>query len=148
MNDDFRKHLDLIQSVIVRMAGNSFSVKTWAVGLIAILGGLAARDADSRLACTLLFPAFCFWGLDAYYLRQEKLFRTLYEKVVAQDAKSPFSGEVDGIVKVAWSPTVRWLHCPILLFVIGLVLYSFIGAKPQNSAKSDAGPAVITAPHH
>lgn len=155
MNEDFRKHLDLIQGVITRMAGNSFSVKTWAVGLIAVLGGLAAKDADSRLACALLFPVVCFWGLDAYYLRQERLFRKLYEKVVAQDAKAtlyslnpgPFANGVDGTLKVAWSSTVRWLHLPILLFVIGLILYSFLGWKPKSPAKADATPAVVSTSH-
>jgi hypothetical protein len=151
--EDLRKHLDLIQGVINRLAGNSFSVRTWAVGLIAVLGGLAAKDADAHLACALLFPAVCFWWLDAYYLRQEKLFRKLYEKAVAGDKHAPlyslntkpFEREVKGIGKVAFSPTVRWLHIPILLFVIGLIAYSFSGlggrgtpapAPPAGAAKT------------
>ena len=142
--EDLRKHLDLIQGVINRLAGNSFSVKTWAVGLIAVLGGLAAKDADPHLACALLFPAVCFWWLDAYYLRQEKLFRKLYEKVLAGDKHvppyslntKPFVREVKGIGKVAFSPTVRWLHIPILLFVIGLIVYSFSGWGGRGAAAS------------
>jgi hypothetical protein len=152
MTEDFRKHLDLIQGVINRMGGNSFSVKTWAVGLIAVLGGFAAKDADARMACALLFPAVCLWWLDAYYLRQEKLFRKLYVKVVEGDAQtplysldpSPFASEVKGIGSVAFSPTVRWLHIPILLFVIGLIVYSFSGLgghAPSPSAPPSA-PAV------
>jgi hypothetical protein len=133
--ENFRKHLDLIQSVINRLAGNSFSVKTWAVGLVAVLGGLAAKDADPRLACALLFPALCFWGLDAYYLRKERMFRKLYEKVVVGHVDAPlyslntkpFEKEIASIGKVAFSPTVGWLHVPVLLFVIGLIVYSFSG---------------------
>src|ERR1035441_7737570 len=78
-DEDFRKHLDLVQGVVNRLVGNSFSVKTWAVGLITILGALTAKDGDPRMAIALLFPALCFWGLDAYYLRQERLFRELYK---------------------------------------------------------------------
>ncbi|HYM76869.1 MAG TPA: hypothetical protein VE377_12905 [Candidatus Dormibacteraeota bacterium] len=155
MNDDFRKHLDLIQGVINRMAGNSFSVKTWAVGLITVLGGLAAKDSNPRLSCALLFPAICFWWMDAYYLRQEKLFRKLYVKVVDSDPKtklysldtSPFSSEVMSLRKVAFSPTVRWLHFPILLFVIGLIVYSFGGFSRHHAPGSALpAPTVVSKP--
>jgi hypothetical protein len=139
-DENSRKHLDLIQGVINRLAGNSFSVKTWAVGLIAVLGGLAAKDADARLAIALLFPALCFWGLDAYYLRQERLYRKLYEKAVKEDPRAPvyslnatpFESEVGGIGKVALSPTVRWLHLPIMVFVVGLIVYSFTSRAPSR----------------
>jgi hypothetical protein len=132
MGEDKRKHLELIQAVITRLAGNSFSIKGFAVGLIAVLGGFAAKDANPRFASALLFPALVFWGLDAYYLRQEKLFRKLYEKVVADDPKAPvfsmdptpFASEVDGVGKVAFSATVRWLHMPILVYVIVLMVYA------------------------
>ena len=50
MDEDRRKHLELIQGVITRLAGNSFSIKSWAVGLITVLGSLAAKDADLRFA--------------------------------------------------------------------------------------------------
>jgi hypothetical protein len=139
VDENFRKHLDLIQAVVNRLAGNSFSVKTWAVGLITVLGGLAAKDADARLSCALLLPVFCFWGLDAYYLRQEKLFRKLYEKAVAGDKDAPlyslnplpYEKQVDGIGKVALSRTIAPLHIPIMLFVVGLILYSFFGRTGQ-----------------
>lgn len=147
-DEDFRKHLDLIQGVINRLAGNSFSVKTWSVGLIAVLGGMAAKDADARLAVALLFPALCFWGLDAYYLRQERLYRKLYEKAVEGDPNlpayslnaAPFASEVGGIGKVAFSPAVRWLHLPIVMFVVGLIVYSFNGHAPGRLTDS-AAPA-------
>ena len=136
-DEDFRKHLDLVQGVVNRLAGNSFSVKTWAVGLITILGALTAKDGDPRMAIALLFPALCFWGLDAYYLRQERLFRELYKKIVARDTgvpvysldTTPCENEVDGIVKVAFSPTIKWLHIPIVVFVIVLIGYSASRAK-------------------
>jgi len=142
MDDDRRKHLELIQGVITRLAGNSFSIKGWAVGLVAIMGGLAAKDADLRFAAALLFPTFCFWGLDAYYLRQERLYRKLYEKAVAGDANapvfslnpSPFESEVKGIGSVAFSPTIRWVHTPILAFVIVLMAYTaFKPPKPDTA---------------
>lgn len=144
-DEDSRKHIDLIQGVINRLAGNSFAIKAWAIGLIAVLGGLATKDADPRLASALVFPALCFWGLDAYYLRQERLYRKLYENVVKNDGTvaryslnaSDYDSEVDGIVKVGLSPTVRWLHIPILVFVIVLIGYS-VGRHPASTTGADS----------
>jgi hypothetical protein len=41
MNEDQRKCFEPLQAVISRLAGNSFSVKGWAVALVAVLGGFA-----------------------------------------------------------------------------------------------------------
>lgn len=49
--------------------------------LAAALFALAAREADPRFALIAFFPAVSFWMLDAYYLRQERLFRCLYDDV-------------------------------------------------------------------
>jgi hypothetical protein len=140
-DEDRRKHLELVQAVITRQAGNSFAIKTWAVTLITILAALATKDGDIRLAIPLLLPAVCFWGLDAYYLRQERLFRKLYGKIAAQDALiPPFSmdtrpvvPEVDKLSIVAWSPTVRWLHLPILILVF--VVIGFAALKYATGTK-------------
>jgi hypothetical protein len=129
MNEDNRKHLDLIQGVINRLAGNSFSVKTWAVGLITVLVGFSAKDANAAFAVALILPALCFWGLDAYYLRQERLYRKLFEKavkgtvVVYTMKAADCEDEIDR--RVVWAPTVASIHGPILLFVIGAIVYSF-----------------------
>ena len=88
-DEDRRKHLELIQAVITRLAGNSFAIKAWAVSLITVLAALAAKDGDLRLAVPRLVPALCFWALDAYYLRQERLFRKLYEKILEPDSSIP-----------------------------------------------------------
>src|SRR2546428_5572109 len=75
------KHLEMIQAVVSRLAGNSFSIKGWSITLVSALFALAAKDANARYAALALLPALCFWGLDAYYLRQERLFRKLYDAV-------------------------------------------------------------------
>jgi hypothetical protein len=130
VTDDERKYFELIEGVITRLAGNSFSIKGWAVALIAVLGGLAAKDADLRFSSALLFPAFCFWGLDAFYLRQEKLFRKLYQNAIEGRTRvfsmdpGTFDKDVESFWHVAFSPTVRWLHLPILIFVVILMVYA------------------------
>jgi len=75
------KHLELIQAVVSRMANNSFLLKGWTVTLAGALLTLAAKETEAKFALIALFPAFAFWGLDAFYLRHERLFRRLYEYV-------------------------------------------------------------------
>jgi len=143
-DEDRRKHLEMVQAVITRLAGNSFAIKAWAVTLITVLAALATKDGDIRLAFPLLLAAVCFWGLDAYYLRQERLFRKLYGKIAAQDTSiPPFSmdtqpvvPEVDGLLKVAWSPTVRWLHLPILILVIVVIGFAALKCAPNIKGAS------------
>jgi hypothetical protein len=156
-DEDKRKHLELIQGVVGRLAGNSFSIKGWAVGLIAILGGFAAKDADPRFVFGLWLPMLCFWGLDAFYLREEKLFRKLYQAAVidskdvplySMDTK-PFVSQVGSTVEVAFSPSILWLHIPILIFVLALSTYSLhrmahaekgTGGQPRSGATTQPTP--------
>ncbi len=75
------KHLEMIQGVINRMASNSFVLKGWTVVLISALFALAARDSNKLYIYLAYFPSLAFWVLDGYFLRQEKLYRKLYDKV-------------------------------------------------------------------
>ena len=75
------KHLEIIQGVINRMAGNSFALKGWAVTLVAGIFALASKDADKLYFLVAYIPIIVFWGLDSYYLLQERLYRSLYDKV-------------------------------------------------------------------
>ena len=75
------KHLELIQGVINRMAGNSFLLKGWSVTLISALFALAAKDSNQFFIYLAYFPCVTFWGLDGYFLWQERMYRKLYKKV-------------------------------------------------------------------
>ena len=75
------KHLEFIQGVINRMAGNSFLLKGWTVTIVSALFVLVGSHADRRLLSVVLLPVIVFWGLDAYYLRLERLYRALYDGI-------------------------------------------------------------------
>jgi hypothetical protein len=63
------------------MAGNSFMLKGWSVTLVAGIFILAGKDTDKLYFLVAYIPIIVFWGLDAYYLLQERLYRSLYDKV-------------------------------------------------------------------
>ena len=75
------KHLEFIQGVINRIGSNSFRLKGWIIVLVSALLVLVVREDKSELAFIGLFPVVVFWGLDAYYLRQERLYIALYNHV-------------------------------------------------------------------
>ena len=77
------KHLEFIQAVVNRLASNSFSMKGWNVALVAALFVLLARDHQLDSPWLGGLPVLTFWGLDAYYLLQERLFRDLYKTVAS-----------------------------------------------------------------
>ena len=80
MNDNDRKEflfkeIEIIQSIIRRMAFNSFLIKGWTLTLV-IASLLLNHDFEEKWLGFI--PLLIFWFLDAYYLRQEKLFRKLH----------------------------------------------------------------------
>lgn len=104
-----RAHLEMIQAVVNRMSVNSFLLKGWSVVLISALFALGAGDSQVLFVYLAYFPAIAFWMLDAYFLRQERLFRKLYDRVRhLAETDVDFSMDtsvVDGEV-AAWSAVV------------------------------------------
>ena len=106
------KHLDYIQSIITRMAQHSFTLKGWCISLVlAFIAVLIKEGASNPLYWTPPIPIICcFWGLDAYYLRREKLFRALYDKVsleaVEQRATHNMMLDVSFLVAPPWRRTL------------------------------------------
>ena len=126
MDQQTIKHLELIQGVINRLANNSFAFKAWAIVLVAAVFALAADDGDPLFLLIALIPALAFWGLDAYYLRQERLFRALYDAVRMGEGAAgepfsmdtvPVSGRIAGWWSVLRSPTIAGLYGPIVVLI-------------------------------
>ncbi len=79
--DKKQKHLEMILRVVDRLSSNSFLLKGWSVVLVSVLFALAAKDTKMVFVYFCYFPAFAFWGLDGFFLGQERLYRQLYDKV-------------------------------------------------------------------
>ena len=79
------KHLELIQGVINRLATNSFRMKGWTVVLVSALLVVLAREGRLDFAYIGFVPVLVFWGLDGYFVWQERLFRDLYDAVRVLD---------------------------------------------------------------
>ena len=96
------KHLEFIQGVINRLATDWFRMKGWAVVLVSVLLILLAWVGRFEFAYIGFVPVLVFWGLDGYFLWQERLFRDLYDHVRALDeADIDFSMDT-GAFKRTW----------------------------------------------
>lgn len=130
-------HLEMIQGVISRLSNNSFLLKEWSVILIAALFALAAKDSNPFFVYLAYFPAISFWGLDAYFLRQEKLFRALFDKVrKLQENEIDFSMDTSGKQStvaswwtVLFSKTLLAFHGTILGAIVIVMIAIILKSK-------------------
>ena len=131
------EHLKLIQGVINRMAQVSFIIKGWTLTLSVAILGLTASSSEGIVGFVGLVPIFVFWGLDAYYLRQERLFRKLYTKVREQDANiplysmdnTPCKNEISSWFTTLKRPTIIYLYSIIVLMMIAVSLMIMLTEK-------------------
>lgn len=83
--------MEMIQAVVARLGGNGFLIKGWAVTLASAFMGLAVSAEDCSFARVGVAASIIFWGLDGYFLRAERRFRALGERVRRFDTKiEPF----------------------------------------------------------
>lgn len=87
MEESKLKHLEFVQNIITRMNSNSFQLKGMSVTITAALLALTATNYNILYASIVYFSLLIFWGLDAYYLSQERGYRELYNEVRNNKAK-------------------------------------------------------------
>jgi hypothetical protein len=130
------KELDIIQSIINRMASNSFLIKGWTITLVVVTLLLKGKEYQVWIA---FIPLVVFWMLDAYFLQRERMYRKLYdwvrknrlltdENLFDMDA-SRFKKEVDSIPEIMFSITLGWFYGSIsilLLILLNITILRFV----------------------
>lgn len=81
-DDNVRKHIDILQNIINRMAQNSSSCKTWCISIISAIYVFASTATNHNIVYIAYIPTFLFLILDAYYLGMERDFRKSYNEFV------------------------------------------------------------------
>ncbi len=139
-DENVREYLNSIQNVISRLAQNSFRVKTWypAIFSAVILIGFAYSDSFVKLLIysMLIIILIAFWYLDSYYLREERLFRRLYNekveeyndetqrgkmKIFEMNVKE-ISEEEQRTIRIMISISELCFYIPFLIVLIGLLI--------------------------
>lgn len=129
------KHLEMIQSIISRMASNSFQFKSWAIVILSALLAIFANSANPLFILVATVPMAIFWVIDTFYLQQERKYRELYDRVAEGDATiKPFTmplkeckGEKCKFWITFFSRTLIWLYGSSILFLTAAFLLIYHG---------------------
>lgn len=132
--EGWHKHLEFIQKVVIRLAQNSYLLKGWTITLVAATFALSLTVTSAWLVVIALLPITAFSVLDAYYLRQEKLFREHYNNLMRHPNNieafsmdiSPYQDDVDGIVKILFSVSVGLFYIPVAVVVLVAAVVRFL----------------------
>lgn len=123
-------HLQMIQAVVNRHSTNSFLLKGWSVVLVSALFALAAANAKAPFVFIAYFPAGAFWVLDGFFLRQERIYRALYDHVrQVNDDEIDFSMDPSRVEKsvlswfdAAMSKTLLIFHATVLCSIVFVMI--------------------------
>ena len=131
LNEDQRKHLDFIQAVIARLASSSAAAKGWGLTVATAAFGFSATKAAPVVAGLGVVVVIFFGILDSYYLREERLFRYLYDDArkgnveVYSMNKNDYSSRCKrGSVIRSWS--LLGFYGPLLLVGLGMMVWAIL----------------------
>lgn len=125
------KHLDMIQSVIRRMAQNSFMIKGWSLTLVVAVFAFIKDNINGFIIPFIILPIILFGSLDAYYLMLERKYRQLYnivrvkkEEDIDYDMKAPDGCKEDKTIysHSLISKSILLYYGALLLVSIGVIL--------------------------
>ncbi len=88
-SDDRRQHLSFAQSIITRMAQSSSNTKSWLLPVVTAAYGYAFTQSSVAVAVLGIVATLVFGLLDIGYLRTERRYRNLYERIAAGDPAIP-----------------------------------------------------------
>ena len=119
------KSIDILQSLIGRMADRSAAAKNWCVTVASASMVFAANNANPSFAILALLPLLLFMSLDTYYLTLERQIRRQLAKLVTsirEDSVSHRDLYEVGVAKLQFRETVRSLRStsiwPFYLLVV------------------------------
>ena len=121
------KHLEMLQNTITRMSGNSFLLKGWTVTLMTGIFVLSDKDSNRLFFLGAYIPLFVFWGMDAFYLHQERLFRKLYDYVRVRKPQQVDFSKKNRYLDCLFSITELGFYLPLLLLYSVLAVFSLKG---------------------
>lgn len=81
MSEDKIKHLEMIQSVINRIASHKPQYKGWYITLIIAINIFSTSKIINKQVCLVFTITLCFWIITSYYLYLERLYIRLYKDV-------------------------------------------------------------------
>lgn len=124
------KHLEMVQAVVARMSTHTATLKNYCITVTTAVCGFAITLQRPLVALLALLPVVTFALLDAQYLRVERRFRALFDRIRSDDWETLPSFEINlkTAPEVAYAGVLRsWsiisFYAPLAL---GVVIVVFI----------------------
>ena len=111
------KLLEFIQDVINRLSNQCFLIKGWTITLITALLIFSKGAAEVKYNLLFAFLIIMFGGLDGYYLRQERIFRAHFNKIVQSNEQSVYNMDVSYLKK-----DVSYISC--IFSITNIIFYA------------------------
>ena len=121
---DKTDHLNMIESVITRMANNSLQIKCWCLAIVS--ASIVLSRSSIIIACVLPVSLFCY--LDMKYLSLEKSYRVLYDEVrVKDESEIDFSMDFSPIPwKESFKSWSVWsFYITMIALLIGVAMINY-----------------------
>ena len=123
------KHLEMLQSLVTRMATYGASLKSYCITVTTAVIGFAFTLHRPAVAALALLPVIAFGIADAQYLRVERRFRQLFDlaRKESWDAMPSFdislqSAPAQSFLSAATSWSIVWFYVPLAVGVLIAVL--------------------------
>ncbi len=136
------KSMEFCQGNISRMANNSSVLKAWFLVAFTALFTFFAKSVSSETSYNVtladliwILPMLVFPLLDAFYLKQERMFIDVYndfEKSIngTDDPRQPFDlkpskrqREKYNLLNVVFSMSIGWFYFPLLIAFQALIIF-------------------------
>lgn len=118
-----RQHLDYVQGIITRMAGNTFKIKSFCMSIVTLLSTLRIYYGHNKISLITALSVIACALADAYYLQLERKYRELYKQSVEKMGEDRPLKEIYNIdvseIKVCYG---RCLSSKSILMPYGIIL--------------------------
>ena len=145
-------HLQMIQEVIARMAWCSFLLKQWSIIVFAALLTYLASSSQcffvnvehNIFVMTVICSPFAgFWLMDAFYLKSERTYRRLFDRVRIED-DTAFQMTADSKDVLYWRTIFSKTIAPFYLMQVVVLAMAILNSKTMGSPLWDTLFLVFT----
>jgi hypothetical protein len=138
----------MLQDVVTRLAANGSQAKGWAITIAGVILGFTVNSRNETLALLAVITSLCFWGLDAYYLRAERLFRELFARARRNEVelfemnatgktfKKSTRETIGHPLRAPFRPTLAALY----LMLISAAIATYLIVQHQTEPRSEPRP--------
>jgi hypothetical protein len=127
------KYLEMIQTVISRVANNGAALKNYCLTLVTAICGFSISLQRPLVAAMAFLPVIIFALLDAQYLKVERRFRGLFDQIAQEDWSTMPTFQIDlaltktqqiSFLAVLCSWSILIFYAPLAVAIVAIVLIS------------------------